>query len=168
MESFSYENSNFVKDVAFFKDNPQDENSPNWVKYRLSLAHMKEIANQSTYFRATCQFPVDGVKYVDYLLGRLSEANLVEDTINRCVKYEYINIRGSGCYSCTTNTIQTTIWHIHLDSYWSDHCGMGRVPGALSGGSNGEVNFGWYVTSNSKHLCNADMKATTQWWFGGS
>ena len=56
VESFSLENNDFIKAVAFLKNKPINENNPSWVKYRLSCAHMKQIAYQSTYFRSTCQF----------------------------------------------------------------------------------------------------------------
>ena len=70
MESFSLENKNLIS-FGFMEDKPLNENDSNWVKYRLSRTHLKQIVNQSTYFRATCQFPIDGVKRVDYLRGKL-------------------------------------------------------------------------------------------------
>ena len=166
VESFSLENNYLIKDAAFFKDKPQNGNSPNWVKYRLSRAHMKQITKRSTYFRATCQFPIGGVKYVDYLRGRLSDFNLIPKTEFRgCAKYEYVNIRGHQCYNCTVYTHQTNKEHIHIDSCHSDRCGLGRVPGAITG--NGEDNFGFYFVVNPDHRCSANSTTTTQWWLGG-
>ena len=94
VECFSYKNNGLIKAFAFFTDKPLNENNPNWNAYGLSHAHMKEIADQSTYSRATCQFSIEGTNYADYLLGKLSDANLLEDQIKGCVKYEYVNIRG--------------------------------------------------------------------------
>ena len=161
------ENNGFIKAVAFFKNKPLNENNPSWVKYRLSRAHMKGIAKRSTYFRATCQFPIEGVKYVDYVRGRLGDFSLVETDIGGCVRYEYLNIKGRHCYNCTANTGQSPTWHMHLDSYHSDHCGLGRVPGAVTNGLKGEDNFGFYFAANPHHRCSANSITTTQWWLGG-
>ena len=98
VELFSLTNNNLVKIASFLKDKPINENNPNWDNYRLSHAHMKQIAKQLAYFRATCQFPIDGVKYVDYLRGRSDDLYLVENkAVGSCVKYEYVNIRGHQC-----------------------------------------------------------------------
>ena len=59
VESFSVENNNLIKNFAFFKDRPLNENNPNRNAYRLSHAHMKGIANQSTYFLATLVWASD-------------------------------------------------------------------------------------------------------------
>ena len=166
VESFSFQNNNLINTARFSKDKPLNENNPNWVKYRLSHAHMKEIAEQSTYFRATCQFPIDGVKYVDYLRGRLSDFNLLETEIDGCAKYEYVNIRGYQCFNCTALTGQTVIMHMHLDSYWSVNCGLVRAPGAISNDGDGEDNFGRYQTMNPDHRCSSNSTAMTQWWLG--
>ena len=163
--SFSLENSDLIRNVSFFMDKPLNENNPNWVKYQLSHTHMKQITKTSMYFRATCQFPMEGVKYVDYLHGRLIDFNLFETEIFGCTKYEYVNIRGHQCHNCTASSYQTVNWHMHVDSYWSSICGLGRVPGALSGGD--EDKFGWYETVNPNHRCSANSTATTQWWLGG-
>ena len=166
VESFSLDNNYLIKAAAFFKDKPLNGNSPNWIKYRLSRAHMKGIAKRSTYFRATCQFPISGVKYVDYLRGRLSDFNLIPKTEFRgCAKYEYVNIRGHQCYNCTVYTHQTNKEHIHIESYTSRNCGLGHVPGAITG--NGEDNFGFYLVVNPDHRCSANSTTTTQWWLGG-
>ena len=50
MESFLVENNNLIKNFAFFKDRPLNENNPNRNACHLSHAHMKGIANQSIYF----------------------------------------------------------------------------------------------------------------------
>ena len=173
VESFTYKNNDLFKAFAFFKDKPLDENNPNWNAYRLSHAHMKEIAEQSNYYRATCQFPSEVTKDSDYLRGKLSDFNLVEDAIERCVKHEYMKIRGHPYYNRTAHTIQTANWHMHLDSYWSSGCELGRVPGAEPGrlppllNPPGEDNFGLYDTPNSHHRCSANENAITQWWLGG-
>ena len=165
IESFSFKNNYLIRGAAFFRDKPLNENNPNWVKYRLSRAHMKQIAKRSTYFRATCQFHIGGVKYVDYLRGRLSDFNLIPKTEFRgCAKYEYVNIRGHQCHNCTVYTHQTNEQHVHVDSYISRRCGLGRVPGAKSG--HGEDNFGFYFIVNHNHRCSANSTATTQWWLG--
>ena len=54
VESFSFENNDLIEAAGFSKDKSLNENNHNWVKYRFSHAHMKQIANKSTYFRATC------------------------------------------------------------------------------------------------------------------
>ena len=163
VESFSLQNNFKVKSYAFFKNRPLNEHNPNWELYRLSHSNMKGIADVSKYFRATCQFPVEGIKYVDYVRGKLSVTKLLKPLSWQCHKYDYINIRGHQCYNCTAKSWQTTTLHMHLSSYHSHGCTLRRVPGTAYL----EYNFGVYRKKNHHHRCSADQTSTTQWWLGG-
>ena len=52
-------------------NNPVNEDSMNWQDYRLSLSRMKYIAETSNHFRATYNFPTEGLLYRDYAQAKL-------------------------------------------------------------------------------------------------
>lgn len=130
---------------------------------------MTAIADHSTHVRATCNFYIDGLNYTDYLRAKLSEINVTDYAkIDKCERFEYIDIRGYGCSNCTAHFFQSSQWHPHVDSYNNfdsaqKQCGS-SFPGAIGGG--GEDDFGAYQTVNTKHRCSSNDNSTTQWWFG--
>ena len=57
IESFSLA-ANRVKQLPRLTLNsPINENSPNWVNYRMTLGKMKTLREYLTHWRATCSFP---------------------------------------------------------------------------------------------------------------
>ena len=166
VESFSLLNNPYIQSYPFYISHPLHESNPNWNYYRLSYLHMKDIADVSTHFRATCQFPVEGVNYVDYIRGKLNDTDVLDAKyVASCMKYDYVNIRGHECHNCTAFTVLWSLVHIHVDGYTSNLCTLGRAPDALGG--LGDDNFGYYGVPHGKHRCITGITATTQWWFGG-
>jgi len=168
VESFSLANNQAFKPQAFFKDHPVNQKSFSWKIFRLSTFKMTAIADHSTHVRATCNFDTDGLNYTDYLRAKLSEINVTDNAmIDKCKRYEYIDIRGYGCSNCAAPFYQSSQWHPHVDSYYGSQLGCGiSFPGAILGGGGGEDNFGVYQTFNTRHRCSSNGNSTTQWWFG--
>ena len=52
--SYSYSYQNIMDVLPFFKDNPINENTPSFNYYRASLSLMKQLRNESSFWRATC------------------------------------------------------------------------------------------------------------------
>ena len=86
--------SAFLK-IPFKYNSPQNEDNLNWDLYRLSLARMRFLQGQSTHWRATCSYPINGIDFRDYLRGNFKDFNIIDYVgSGTCKKVEYINIRG--------------------------------------------------------------------------
>lgn len=137
-----------------------------WGLYRLSLARMKYLAEQSTHLRVTCNYNTDGLQYTDYAQAELEHHNLFVTFNNKCRIYEHIVIRGNECRNCTALTNQPTDHAWHIDSYLSsaNGCNFDGRPGM----GKSEHNFGWYAHGrvNTDHRCSSSPMSTTQHWFG--
>ena len=166
IESFSSPNNQVFKMRAFFKDHPVNQKSFSWKIFRLSTSRMTAIVDHSTHVRATCNFYTDELNYTDYLTAKLSEINVTDYArIDKCKRFEYIDIRGYGCSNWTAHLIQSSQWHPHGDSYYGSQKGCGSsFPEAI--GEEGEDVFGAYETVNTKHRCPSNDNSTTQGWFG--
>ena len=95
IQSFSLANNALFKNKMFGADFPVNRTNDDvdWNSYRLSLPQMQSIANHSTHFRATCNFPTEGLRYTDYARARLEGHDIFGTWGYTCGMYEYINIR---------------------------------------------------------------------------
>ena len=140
-----------------------------WSEYRLSLADMQSIRDQSTHWRATCEFPKNGVDFRDYLRASLEDFDIMDNHTHPsgsfCMPYEFINIRGNQCIDCTALTNKFWILTPAIRSFQSK-----LVPcdfdGRPNGGVEGERNFGVYLFANPAFRCSATKNSTTQFWLG--
>ncbi|PFX33985.1 hypothetical protein AWC38_SpisGene1206 [Stylophora pistillata] len=165
IQSFSLGNNNQFKSNGFSVDHPVNEegNTINWNAYRLSLAHMKSVADASTHLRVTCNFPADGLVYTDYARAKLKEHDLFGVWRAKCRTYELINIRNIVCQECTAGTwqVQNEMWHINSAlSAQLAGCQFNGVAGA----SPHEQNFGLYNYVNPNFRCTSSQSSTTQHW----
>lgn len=166
VESFSLANKDDFRRQPFFEDYPVNQENFDWTRFRLSRSRMNKSALQSSHLRVTCNFNIDGLNYTDYLRTTLLEIDIMNLRSIGCKKHEYINIRGYGCYNCTTHFHQGKRSHGHVDSHNSPRGGCDAIfPGSIAEPS-GEDNFGRYDTVNPVHRCSANENSTTQWWFG--
>ena len=56
---------------------------------------MRFLQGQSTHWRATCSYPINGIDFRDYLRGNFKDFNIIDYVgAGTCKKVEYINIRG--------------------------------------------------------------------------
>ena len=157
--------SAFLK-IPFKYNSPQNEDNLNWDLYRLSLARMRFLQGQSTHWRATCSYPINGIDFRDYLRGNFKDFNIIDYVGGgTCKKVEYINIRGHVATDLTVPFWQKlNTWTLHTDSTYT-HC---QFKVAKSGAVREEDNFGWYASGMStKFRCTQGTQSTTQWWFGG-
>ena len=156
--------SAFLK-IPFKYNSPQNEDDLNWDLYRLSLARMRFLQGQSTHWRATCSYPINGIDFRDYLRGNFKDFNIINYVGGgTCKKVEYINIRGHVGTDLTVPFWQKlNTWTLHTDSTLT-HCQFKVVK---TGAVGGEDNFGWYATMSTKFRCTRGTQSTTQWWFGG-
>ena len=166
LQSFSLANNAMFTGEPFAYDFPMnhESNDVNWSSYRLSLPRMRTIANHSTHFRATCNFPTEGLQYTDYALAKLEDQDIFGTWHYTCRVYEYINIRGNECSNCTAMTKQLPgqSWTVNSYRSRSFDCQFDGTPG--SNGS--EHNFGRYLKINTDHRCSSSPNSTTQHWLG--
>ena len=142
------------------RNDPENENSPNWDRYRLSLKRMRSLQVHSTHWRATCSYQTYGIDFTDYLRGNFKDFNIVDcSETGQCKRVEYVNIRGHNGTNLTAPF--WTGWVLHTDSS-SDICELNATVGAIPS----ENNFGAYVVFNPKFRCTQAYNSTTQWWFG--
>ena len=163
VESFALKNNKQFK-KPFFTDNPINENILQWDAFRLSMSHMKQLIGVSTHFRATCNFPTDGLSYTDYVRAKLSIVDLM-NSVNSCFTLEFLNIRGHSCANCDSVFAHRSSYHPHLDSYHGATKSAFKEQGI--GTVVSEDNFGYYASANPVHRCTSSQSATTQWWIGG-
>ena len=126
---------------------------------------MNSTLSHSTHIRATCNFNTDGLVTKDYLRAKTIHLEILLLKVDRCVKMEYINVRGYDCDDCTAKMTQNN-WHPHFDSYYVYPCSFTSVRNGSIKLPGGEDNFGYYDTRNSLHRCMSGNNATTQWWLG--
>lgn len=92
-------NGTFVSKPFYLHDMPINQDAPEWRSYRLSMSRMRYIANSSTHWRATCNYPTPGVDYQDYIRTSLAKVDLLAlpDEVFWCGWYEFVQIRGIEC-----------------------------------------------------------------------
>ena len=166
IQSHSLQNNDAFKSKAFYlHDLPINQDVPEWNSYRLSMSRMKSIQTVATHFRATCNFPTDGVDYQDYWRVSLERMDLfVEPPPSEfCLFSEFVNIRGNQCTNCTVLTGYGKI-SLHIDSWfgYTIGCEFDGQSGAVSN----EDNFGFYGVSNTAFRCTSSISSTSQFWLG--
>ena len=168
IESFTKANKGEFADNPFYIDFAVNQDVFRWDRYRLPLSQMRQIAANSTDFRATCRYDTDGPNYTDYLRAKLTETDILSLSFNGCRYYEYINVRGYRCYNCTAQFVQKDSWHAHFDSFYGSRklCQFKSASKGAVIRPGGEDNFGFYETINPVHRCVTTESSTTQWWLG--
>ncbi len=140
---------------------------PNWQAYLILPSYLAWLGNQSTHWRATCRYDTDGVVYRDYMRTSLADfdiMNIQEPITGVCSEFEFINIRGYECVSCTA-----PLWNrkgiasLHTDSS-KNVCEFNGNQGDVV---DNEDNFGGYSTINPAFRCSSNPDSTTQFWIGG-
>ena len=128
---------------------------------------MKSIAEQSTYFRVTRNFPA-GLDYSDYLRAKLVEVDIFHSKNDKdCEVMEKVYVRGFGCESCTADFPNNVFWHPHIATSSRNFKCQLDAPGSVIGPlGEKEHDFGHYTTRNTKQKCVEFENSTTQWWFG--
>ena len=125
---------------------------------------MTSLQNNSTHWRATCNYPTDEIDFRDYLRGNFKDFDIVDFLgSGTCKKVEYVNIRGHMGTHLTVNFWQKlNSWFLHIDSGYNSCDFTAMKTGAVFS----EDNFGHYGSFNSKFRCTKGTQSTTQWWFG--
>ena len=168
IQSHSLQNNAAFKKAFYLHDIPVNEDAPEWEKYRLSMLRMKSIRNVSTHYRATCNFTTDGVDYRDYWRVSLQSLDLFPEQTSDsgfCLLSEFVNIRGNNCINCTVLTGYSSVYSLHMDSWYGQDRGCefnGRPGGKIN-----EDNFGFYSTINPNFRCTFSNNSTSQFWLGG-
>ena len=125
------------------------------------------LSNHSTHLRATCNFPTEGLQYIDYARAKLEGHDIFGGWNTECQLYEWINIRGNECSNCTAGTKQKAKSAWTIKSYQSRiwDCDFDGRPGSVI---TNERNFGHYGggSVNADHRCRSSPTSTTQHWSG--
>jgi len=164
IESFSLANNNIFMGKSFASDFPHNVHDPlNWSGYRLGKTEMMHVYSKSTLFRATCQFPEKNSSLTpDLVRGRLSDLNPFSSEISsQCHTFDYINIGGTDCESCTSPVYKLLTEHIHMDTSYNTGCSFKHQSDVT-----GADYFGFYMSRSHSFTCTTTPQSTTQWWFG--
>ena len=166
IQSHSLQNKDAFKGKAFYlHDLPTNEDAPGWTSYRLSMSRMQAIRNVSTHWRATCNFFANGIDFRDYIRTSLANDDFFAPAKNRCVIYEFADIRGNRCEGCRVYSPYGPSFGYHIDSWWQPPgCDFDGRPGAIVD----EDNFGEYGFQNPAFRCSSSQTSTSQFWIGGS
>ena len=141
IQSHSLKNNDAFKSKAFYlHDMPINQDAPGWNSYRLSKSRVKSILDVSTHWRATCNFPTDGVDFRDYWRASVESLDFLvaPSRSGFCLSTEFVNVGGNECSNCTVRCAYSTLYGLHLDSWYGASQGCD-----LSGGIRSEDNFGW-------------------------
>ena len=152
------------RSASFSENAPVNENAQNWKLYRLSLARMRSLQSHSTHWRATCNYPTQGVDFRDYVRGNFKDFDIVNYIgEGQCKKVEFVSIRNhKGMHQTAKFWQKNGQGGLHIDSS-ATGCDFNPSSGAVVS----EDNFGLYGSTNPKFRCSKDDQSTTQWWFGG-
>ena len=167
-----YENHRFLWS-SLLKDVSKQKHRPNWHLHRHGRSRMLSVRNESTKWRITCSYnTTNGVDYRDYVQGSFSTIDLLHFDGAKCVKVDYISIRGQNCSNCTAFAFQkVAIFHFPSNrgncEFQLDHY-KDCTPSETHKLKKFESNFGFYGCANEEHRCSAHPNATTQTWFGAS
>ena len=167
IQSHSFQNNGNFKGKAFYlHDMSINLDAPEWNSYRLSKSRMKSIQDVSTHWRATCNFPTDGVDYQDYWRVSLESLDLSVQpaTVDFCLFSEVVNVRGNECTNCTVLVGYSSTYSLHCNSWFNSQKGFdfdGR-----SGGVYDEDNFGDYTATNPAFRYTSSVSSTSHFWLG--
>ena len=166
VQSYQFKYKNFFN-KAYYNDLTKNQETPRWDEYRLSKSRMRSIQKDSSHFRLTCKYDMDGMIYRDYLQATNNQLDILTFTGgNPCHLVENIDVRGQGCSKCTVSFYQdNTILHIDSLSAASKACQF-HPTGGKTCGSYTEDNFGYYTCTNTGHRCSSSQTSTTQTWLG--
>ena len=145
-KSYSLQNKTVFKDKALYlHDLPISEY---FLKsYRLSKSRMKSVRNVSTHWRATCNFPMDGVDFQVYIRSSLAENDkFAVPGLGRYAWYEHVDILGNRCKNCKAYSLYSASCDYDIDS-WHGKEDLGcDFDGRPHGEIDNEDNFGFYFT----------------------
>ena len=149
--------------VPLFVDKPMNEDNPHWNVFRLSLAKMKQVRSQSTHWRVTCDFQLDGLVLRDYARAKITDFDPIDfKGLGVCKRVEYVNVRGHNCSDCDVAWWQDNKQLLHHDSS-KPRCGFDASSGAVAS----EDDFGLYGSFNPNFRCTKPgRESTTNYWFG--
>ena len=166
IQSYSFENRDKFQVPFFTSDRARSVRTLSWKDYSLSKLRMKIIMSDSTKWRFTCNYDINGTVYIDYVTGLTKDLDLINFDGRECVKVKYINVRGWSCTECMVFMVQSQDIPFHMDvsqcgNDFQQACDHGSAVPKLS-----ENSFGYYRCFNKKHRCASSLSATTQVWFG--
>ena len=150
---------------ALSNDKPFNQDNISWNGYRLSNPRMKSIQEDSTMWRATCQYQEqscsDLVRWFNYKMDILTK-------MDGCFEVEYIYVHGHSCFNCTVYFQQSDHCTFHFSTLWLKHCKFNQQMQLQYHRHFAEYFGGCYYFNDTTHCCSQSPTATTQIWFGGN
>ena len=104
---------------ALSNDKPFNQDNISWNGYRLSNPRMKSIKDDSTMWRATCQYHEQG--FSDLVRGFNDKMDILTK-MDGCFEVEYINVHGYSCSNCTVYFQQSDNCTFHFSTLGIKHC----------------------------------------------
>ena len=176
--SFSRDDSFSISANGLLEDLPINDDTYNWENYRLSAARMKTIREQSSHWRATCEYPVFGVDHKDYIRVNLSDVDFSAYYFNEhngptgCKTIEYMNILESECHQCNFALYQGLRGLPGLFLSWSSdwsYCTFDLSNKNYNCPDNKPA--GLFISAtcfDPRFRCHKTASSTTQNWFGST
>ena len=127
---------------------------------RLGKSRITNLKSMSKLWRATCDFPIYGIDYRDYLRAAIRDVDLLGNYNGQCKRVQYIDIEGRNGYEAKVPFYQQMgEYPMHVDISHVD-CGFSATRGW------NEDHFGFYEAINQNFRCTQTQQSTTQYWFG--
>jgi hypothetical protein len=153
--SFTIANNALAPQKAMYEDAPENEYTPNWSNYRMSLNQLTDLRSKTSHWRATCSFPEYGDDiHTDYVRAVFTEFDLMGEFWVECKKASYISVMGRNCSECTSLWSQGNGYSPHTDVF----CDLQVYKCCYFG------YFGADIVDNFR--CTDKSNSTTNYWFG--
>jgi hypothetical protein len=140
--------------------------SANRDLYRMSSTEMKDLWDQSTHLRATCNLPVASRPTQDFLVAYTADWSsfLTGSFTGVCVDTIETNLLGDSC-SGSVRFWWSANHGSHIGYLYSSTCTCttSDFPSAAAGSTD---YFGYYGLETTSHECSASTTSTTEWWLG--
>lgn len=169
VQSYSLANKDKFNESFAVNDPINEDNLDSMDRYRLSKVRIDLILSSSTRWRITCKNASRSTGNVrEIVRARLNQVPVFSNhTWEKCVKVEYINIRGHKCGNCRAFMVNDGVRPFYFDPKRSGEVCDFTVPDITMCGNEGENSFGYYNCINPSHRCSASNHSTTFMWLGG-
>ena len=149
---------------ALSYDKPFNQDNISWNGYRLSNPRMKSIQEDSTMWRATCQYQEQSCS--DLVRGFNDKMDILTN-MDGCFEVEYIYVRGHSCSNCTVYFQQSDSCTFHFSTLGLKQCKFNQQMKLQHYRPFTDYFGGCYYLKDTTHCCSQSPTATTQIWFGG-
>ena len=168
--SFSKQQYDVFHPYSLMEDFPKNEDAQNWSEYRLSLANMKGIRDDSsTHWMYTCSYQTRSLSEVDSLRSKFSETDILTYEFapeERCAKkFEYVNVKSKSCEQCSVAIGQSLDGILFVNGNDISCGGLPSVNVPVCSNGKPARYFGRCECFDTQFSWHTNPSSTTQLWF---